>query len=163
MIYPLYLVANLSMLVLAWILAPILPLFALGKDHLPAWLSWFDTPDNPLYGDSGFIEANGPDSYWNRVLWLWRNPAYGFDYTVISCTVTEEPTFKGDPLTSNIPGHSGWWFLTMNGYWEFMWVRQWGSSPTCIRVRLGWKLHGVPVGGKAQFVFSPRPWVKFGE
>lgn len=67
----------------------------LPRDRLVWWLSWFDTFDNPTdeywygaYGDT----ATKPDSWYHgsafhrwlcRVHWLWRNSAYGFNYSVV--------------------------------------------------------------------------------
>lgn len=42
------LVADLTVFALAWLLAPILPAFAIGRGHLPRWLSW------PLGGKAQF-------------------------------------------------------------------------------------------------------------
>ena len=47
------LIADVAMSLIAWLLAPILPAFAIGRDHLPRWLAYFDTPDNALDGDLG--------------------------------------------------------------------------------------------------------------
>lgn len=38
------LVADLIVFAVAWLLAPILPAFAIGRDHLPRWLAYFIKP-----------------------------------------------------------------------------------------------------------------------
>lgn len=47
---------------------------------LPTWLAWFDTFDASL--DAGLPEGQ-VGTYWTRVKWLYRNPAYGFGYWAI--------------------------------------------------------------------------------
>lgn len=56
------------------------PLFADSKGNLPNWLKWVGTFDATL--DQGVVDGffEGPPSYWNRVKWLYRNPAYGFSF-----------------------------------------------------------------------------------
>jgi hypothetical protein len=49
--------------------------------RLPEWLAWFDTFDDDL--DSGARRDGKAHSYWQRVAWLNRNPAYGFSYWVL--------------------------------------------------------------------------------
>lgn len=44
---------------------------------LPAHLSWFQTPNNNLYGDAEFQDSH-KKTYWTQVLWLWQNPFAGF-------------------------------------------------------------------------------------
>jgi hypothetical protein len=63
---------------------------------LPSWLKWFDTFDASI--DAGWADKYftskytlmNPPSYWLRkwyqVLWLYRNPAYGFGYWVLGET-----------------------------------------------------------------------------
>ena len=71
---------HLCMIALCYALSPILPAFAIGRDTLPRWLSWFQTPDAPLDGDSGFqrVATWVKWRYARRVMWIIRNPAYGF-------------------------------------------------------------------------------------
>ena len=81
---------SLLLTLLAIIIAPVLPVFAVQKEWwldnhakrgigpvLPSWLNWFMTPDNSLDGDATFEQLNGL-SYWSKVKWLWRNPCYAF-------------------------------------------------------------------------------------
>lgn len=182
--YVLLLLADWAMTLTAWILAPVLPMFAI-EGHLPDFLSWFDTPDNPLDGDSGFIsehapypgEQTGVKRYVNRVAWLLRNPAYGFTYSVLSHDVASMPrVIHGDPLVSDsknvttgrATGLSGCVIVSEDDAFEFYYVRQWGSSANCLRLRLGWKMLGFinqpaewPIPGEAQFVFSLKLMGKF--
>ena len=180
------LVADLTVFVLAWLLAPILPAFAIGKGHLPRWLSWFDTPDNTLDGDLGYIASHAPfrgygvagwRRYINRAWWLVRNPGYGFSYSVLGHQVNSMPrVVSGDPLVSDsvnltvgrMHGLSGHVLVREGEAFEFYLVRQYGKSGRCFRLRLGWKLLGWinepaswPLGGKAQFVCGIKPFGRF--
>ena len=179
-------VTNILMFFIGSFLSIYLPVFAIGKDHLPSWLSWFDTPDNTLDGDDGYKTLHAPfkgtqtgiKQYINRWFWLLRNPSYGFDISVLGATVTELPVvIKGDLLVSNNQnlttgrktGLSGSVYITDDSnHFEYYYVRQWGSSSKCFRLRLGWKLSGYinapqffPLGSKTQFVFSVMPAASF--
>ena len=125
----------------------------LRMDKLPKWLSWFDTPDNPLDGDGGwrdghFLSLNETGYGWRRwlkrTLWLWRNAAYGFSESVCGALVMEElsqVSVYGDPTIQNRPhGKSGWFLCWVDHYWSFMLVYRWGQSDKCLRIYLGWKL-----------------------
>ena len=180
------LVADLTVFALAWLLAPILPLFAVGKEQLPDWLSYFAAEDNPLDGDVGYITLHAPfkgysqhgiKRYINRIVWLWRNPGYGFSYQVLGAQINSQPlVVSGDPYVSDSPnltigrtrGLSGHVLLRSGKFFEFYLVRQYGSSGRCFRLRVGWKMLGFlnepaswSLGGKAQFVCGIKPLGKF--
>lgn len=177
MIYLIYLVLvpiSLLLTLLAVILAPVLPLFAVQKtwwcdNHsyvavgpvLPLWLNWFNTPDNTLNGDSTFQRLN-PPSYWSKVKWLWRNPAYSFGLEYIHEPYTTE--VKGDPtIKDNDNAKAGWCFVKANGLFQFTWIAPIGFS-RCFRFTGGWNIMGLvdpnvkvkPDIWQATFAFSPR-------
>lgn len=178
-------VADILATLTAWVVAPVLPLFALDKMSLPKWLSWFDTPDNPLDGDEGFITLHAPfkgnvsgiKRYVNRVCWLWRNPAYGFSYNVLGANLKTLPVViagndrvsdSRDLETNRKTGLSGFVLVRSDPYFEFYFVRQYKNLPHCFRLRLGWKLLGFiqakndwPLTRKGQFVLSVKPYGKF--
>ena len=177
MIYAIYLVLvpiSLLLTLIAIILAPVMPLFA--KDavgwldnglkfgvgpRLPKWLGWFMTPDNSLDGDATFEKLN-PPSYWSKVKWLWRNPAYAFALEYLHSPY--ETTVKGDPtIKDNDNAKKGWCLVHANGLFQFTLVTPIGFS-RCIYVNLGWNIRGLvdvnvqpkPDNWEATFVFSPR-------
>lgn len=177
MIYLVYLIlAPISLLLtlLAVILAPILPLFAVQKlwwcdNHayesvgpvLPAWLNWFMTPDNTLDGDATFQSINGI-SYWSKVKWLWRNPAYSFALCYVNSPY--ETSVQGDPtIKDNDNAKKGWCLVHANRLFQFTLVAPIGFS-RCIYVNLGWNIRGLvdpnvspkPLSWQSTFVFSPR-------
>lgn len=103
------------MLLVALVVTPLLPLFSTlrvgginNDDHqgiglrLPLWLSWFDTKDNALTGDEAFERNHPQGNYLDMVVWLYRNPLYGFKWDVlgypIECsdeiTLNESNTFR---------------------------------------------------------------------
>lgn len=161
--------SHLIMGLLCWILSPILPLFAIGKDKLPKYLSWFQTPDAPLDGDSGF---NDPiqhpiitrlPRYIRRSLWLIRNPAYGYAWTVLAYQPkTPEYVWKGSYRNGETEG-SGWFFMFQNdGHFQFC-TRQKYLFNRYFYFRFGWKILGLATHKgdnyleKKKFVFTLNP------
>ena len=177
MIYLLYMLLvplNLVVTALAFLLAPILPLFAVQKlwwcdNHsyqavgpvLPTWLNWFMTPDNTLNGDATFEKAN-PPNYWSEVKWLWRNPAYSFALRTL--TAPYNTSYKGDPtIKDNDNAKSGWLLVHANGLFQFTFIIPIGFS-RCVYCNFGWNIRALvddnvqpkPNPYQATFVFSPR-------
>lgn len=177
MIYIFYiLLVPISLLItlLAVILAPVMPVFTQQKlwwcdNHayqavgpvLPSWLNWFMTPDNTLNGDATFQNLNGI-SYWAKVKWLWRNPAYSFSLRYI--TSPYNTSVAGDKtIKDNDNAKAGWCLVHANGLFQFIVVTPIGFN-RCIYVNLGWNIRGLvddnvqpkPFEWQATFVFSPR-------
>ena len=162
---------------LAYLLAPVLPLFAglrLGwinnaekqsvEPRLPYWAdAFFGTYDNSLLGDDGHKERwAGKSQYWQMASWIARNAGYNADLYMFGATLKEsDPIFtKGDPFVKNrFNAVAGWYFCTVGPYWNFKIIKPlWGD--TAFMGEFGWKLQGYAQGreseGKAMFVFSPR-------
>ena len=177
MIYLNYLILvpiSLLLTLIAMILAPVLPIFAVQKDgwldnhsiwgigpRLPTWLNWFMTPDNSLDGDATFEKINGR-SYWAKVKWLWRNPAYSFAIRYIASPYTT--SVAGDKtIKDNDNAKAGWCLVHANGLFQFTSVTPIGFN-RCIYVNLGWNIRGLvddnvqpkPQNWQSTFVFSPR-------
>ena len=178
MIYLIYLLLvpiSLLITLVAVITAPIMPLFAVQKlwwcdNHsyeavgpvLPSWLNWFNTPDNTLDGDATFQKLNGI-SYWAKVKWLWRNPAYSFALRYLNAPYST--TVKGDKtIKDNDNAKEGWCLVHANGLFQFRYVKRILSTSRCIYVNFGWNCIGLvddnvpnkPDTWQATFVFSPR-------
>lgn len=173
-IYPFLVVYNLLMTLIAVILAPVLPLFAVQKDgwldnhsmwgrgpRLPTWLNLFMTPDNSLDGDATFDRINGR-SYWSKVKWLWRNPAYSVCLRYLTAPYTA--SFSGDnTIKDNDNAKAGWCLVHANGLFQFVSVTPIGNS-RCIYCNFGWNIRALvddnyqpkPEIYQATFVFSPR-------
>ena len=177
MIYLIYILLVPISLILTAISIPlsiIFPLFAKQKDgwldnhsvwgrgpRLPTWLNWFMTPDNSLDGDATFEKLNGR-SYWAKVKWLCRNPAYSFAIRYIQAPYTTK--VLGDPtIKDNDNAKAGWCLVKSNGLFQFRWVCPIGFS-RCIYANFGWNILGLadpnvqpkPQEWQATFVFSPR-------
>ena len=175
--YALLVLCNLIAGFCNFFLAPIVVLFASDDGWLPRWLWWFQTPDNSLDGDSGWINEHRrfkvEDKPWkrwyNRTTWLYRNATYGFCIDVLGakCYATDVIKVVGDPKVSNRPIKSGLVkrYLYRNGeviYFQWYYVRQWSDS-RCIRINLGWKLWGDATKDRnCQLVFSPNPAMGIG-
>ena len=166
---------SLVITLLALILAPVMVLFTEQRDgwldngsiwgrgpRLPTWLNWFMTPDNSLDGDYAFEQINGR-SYWSKVKWLWRNPAYAF--ALVNIGVPYTTAVKGDKtIKDNDNAKEGWCLVHANGLFQFTYVKRIFSSSRCIYVNLGWNIRALvddnvmpkPLNWDATFVFSPR-------
>jgi hypothetical protein len=178
MIYLIYLILvpiSLLITLIAVIFAPIMPIFSVQKDgwldnhsiwgigpRLPSWLNWFMTPDNSLDGDATFQQINGR-SYWSKVKWLWRNPAYSFALRYLNnpyyTKVCGDKTIK-----DNDGAKEGWCFVYANGLFQFRSVTRIFNTSRCIYCNFGWNVMGLvddnvqpkPDTWQATFVFSPR-------
>lgn len=156
-------------------LSIIFPLFAVQKDgwldnhsvwgigpRLPTWLNWFQTPDNSLDGDYTFQTINGR-SYWSKVKWLCRNPAYSFALWYIPMPYTTYVI--GDPtIKDNDNAKEGYCFIRANGLFLFRCVVRIFNTNRCFYANFGWNIAGLvdpnvdpkPAEWQATFVFSPR-------
>jgi hypothetical protein len=175
----LFLPLDIGFGIIAKLLNPVVVLFATEEGYLPWWLSYFETTDNSLDGDSGWVEnhlwfgdkgrayGGGIKRYINRVRWLMRNTGMGFSEKVLGGIAMQDMlyTATGDEATGNRPLHNGWVFRTItnaNGkgtYWCFYYVKSWNST-MCIRILLGWKIWQYPiVGKKLQFTLNFNPFM----
>lgn len=140
---------HLLMGLVCWLLSPMLPLSAIGREALPAWLSWFQTPDAPLDGDSGFNDQNQHPvivklpRYIRRMLWLIRNPAYGFAWTVLAYK-PESPAYKwSGSFADGVNDGHGWFFMRQpSGHFQFSMRYQWIFG-RYFYLRFGWKIIGL--------------------
>jgi hypothetical protein len=149
---------------LARVVAPVLPLFAvkregwcdngsrwLSEPRLPAWLAWFDTPDNSLWGDSGWRTIHCPnhfDAYLGMVLWLWRNSACGFARSVMARTVQlADVTYTGNPRTSHA-GPYGLFRARAKGAWQFKWAAPVPGTGWVVQLNLGWQINSMVESGQ---------------
>lgn len=155
------------MQIVAWIITPILPLFAVkrigGWDNnsyqaeamrLPLWLSWFDTPDNALEGDANWRAKNGI-GYWSMVGWLYRNSLYGFKWSVLSAPPSSSPVeITGNKLINYKGPVFGTMFCKSDQYWQWKAVKPLFKD-YCMILNFGWLIED----GRTEpslFMFSPR-------
>lgn len=172
-IYPFMVLVNFATTILAYVIAPVLPLFATqqngwcdnhsyygGGPRLPDWLNWFMTPDNSLDGDHTFLMTNGY-GYWSQVKWLWRNPAYSCGLKYLNAPF--DASFRGNNLIrDNDNAVSGWVLVNANGLFQFVLIVPIGFS-RCVMVNLGWNIRALcddnvnpkPNPYQATFAFTP--------
>jgi len=164
--YLIYLLLSFVIQIVAWIITPVLPLFSVLREgwsdnhrvkavepRLPLWLSWFDTPDNSLFGDENYRREHG-GGYWSQVAWLYRNSLYGFKWTVLSCPVILARSVEGDPFIDYHVRRYGTLFITqMNGYWQYKIVKPFFGK--IFVGNFGWLLDDTSQT-RALFMFSPR-------
>jgi hypothetical protein len=139
--YFLYLIVLVIAQSVTLVITPLLPILAVSHTgaldnnnssglgpRLPKWLSWFDTPDNSLFGDSKWNKEHS-GTYWNQVCWLYRNSLYGFKWTVLSLP----------------EGHKDAW----------QWHRKFYFKHFYLDLNFGWMLDNIE-NGRAMFHISPR-------
>lgn len=155
--YLAYLGINFSFDVFATLIAPILPLFArvtLGNSdnnnaqiyepRLPTWLSWFQTPDNSLWGDKGWQTIHYPNykSYLGQVLWLIRNSGHGLVNGPLAAKFDRisDIASVGNPwLDRRNPDHAGQSFTAQCGdYFQWMKIVRVPILKRSIYVNIGW-------------------------
>lgn len=147
---------TLIMAIVGRVLAPVLPLFASKSGWLPAWLWWFQTPDNSLDGDRKHLLRWGTKkdfwhTYVRRVAWLLRNVCYGFDIYVLGLIFDKENqalVVRGNEDISDLKGISGTCVRTLYDKdanvlaFQYYYIKHYsiGSYRACIRLNVGWKL-----------------------
>lgn len=178
MIYLVYLALvpiSLVLTLLALVLSPVLPLFAVQKDgwldnhsiwgrgpRLPTWLNVFMTPDNSLDGDYTFEQINGRN-YWSKVKWLCRNPAYSFGLRYIQAPYTTK-IIGDNTIKDNDNAKAGYCFIYANDLFLCRIVLRIFNTNRCFYANFGWNIAAIvdknidpkPTQYEATFVFSPR-------
>jgi len=148
-LYPFLVVINLIGTVLTFPLAFVIVLFKENKEgwlnngtawgngpRLKKWLSWFQTPDNSLDGDAGFIAKHNP-CWWSKVQWLWRNPFYGFAVKYLHGT--DGISYLGDlHCDESYPG-----YLYVYGQGLFQYVLFKPMFGKTLYLNLGWNIRAL--------------------
>ncbi len=174
--YILLLAIYIPVFIVAMLIAPVLPLFAVMRDgpidnnngtgigpRLPNWLFWFDTTtDNSLWGDYGWRTGHCP-KFWGTQLgmtgWLWRNPACGFAWSILAYEVSPSETFT---VTSSGCGlnldksrdRQGWFYIkSSGGAFQLRWIKTLLGKQFSLEA--GWLLD-VYVNDPAMLTTRPR-------
>jgi hypothetical protein len=127
---------------------------SLGLQHLPRWLSWFDTFDastdagwsDGYFAAAGTYTKASPPSFWLRkwyqVRWLYRNTAYAFAYWPLGIAM--------QPAAWRVVVYTPTLFIAVStaGYWNIAYGGRWGSY------KLGWKAWNYWRAG----TWSTVPW-----
>lgn len=108
--------------------------------RLPKWLAWFDTFDASTdagWRDHYFTDkytVDNPPKYWRRkwyqVKWLYRNPAYGFSYSVLGINMDVK---QWEYTYTKYTDGDLWLALSKDGHFNVAYGGKWGSY------KLGWK------------------------
>lgn len=173
LLYQIYSIASLIVTLTAILLSPLLALFVDGDGNLPHYLRWFQTPDNPCWGDEPFRinETPNDSTYIRTVKWLVRNPAQGFDM-VVGGTQSPDTTYKvygkfvtegNDEGIVSKPGIGGVLLVTSDKYFHLYIIIPFGSH--CIHSEFGWMLRSSVetkiIHPKVSFVFTPIRFFNF--
>lgn len=112
------------------------------EPRLPKWLAWFDTPDNSLWGDTGWRTIHCPNwnSYWGMALWLFRNSSTGFSRSVLASLVHQEDIrWSGNPHISSDRNVVGVFKASDgNGAWQYK--RVFPLAGKFVGINLGWNI-----------------------
>ena len=179
-----YFILDITVNLIGYCINPILPLFADSEGNLPSWLRWFQTYDSTLDGkEPRFIEAtswlrqhergvndlnttntlyiakNALCTYILRVMWLYRNNAYGFAYSILGAKLPFNTLVrKGTNTSDRSPAIEGSYFTVFEDadgvkYFQYKFVKDRGNGK-CYEASIGWKPSG-------QFVARWTPFRKF--
>lgn len=170
--------ADLFMNLVGYLINPILPLFANEDARLPSWLCWFGQHDSTLDGAemrfiAGTMQYRSDDTaprnllcrYWLRVLWLYRNNAYGFSYSVLGAYGPFELLSESGTLPHDrYPANEGRHLQLVEGvdgtrYFQFRYVKDRGNGK-CYEARIGWKFANLEEPS-AQLVMRWTPFRSF--
>lgn len=155
------------------IAAPVVAAIYRAQPHgLPSY-SWgwlWGTYDNPPQGDEGYCRKRAPfpglitgwQGYVNRVMWMIRNPVYGFArWTALDYSADQVQRVIGKDGISDKDGIPGWYFVRLHSLksgkcvgFEFYSVFPWMPEDKVfkllkftltlkardLRIRLGWKI-----------------------
>jgi len=167
--YLTYLAIYIPVQLFTYLITPLLPLFAVSRHgkidnarreglgvRLPLWLSWFDTPDNCLFGDDNWYDAHPGHGYLSRVSWLYRNSLYGFKWIALAAPNNPKVRTVIEGAT-NLNHHTktfGVMRITRtDGYWQYKCVKPFMGR--VLILNFGWLLDD-PNQEKALFMCSPR-------
>jgi hypothetical protein len=147
-LYPLYAISSWAFTLIAYIFAPIICLAVNSEGNLPAYLSWFGTPDNPAIGDVFWKERHSDYSnYQLTVTWMWRNPAQGFDQFVKAKVDYSTPVKVFGNIniddSAKLP-IGGWFLITGDGYFQLQIIVS--TAFGCFESHWGWSLKPLAKG-----------------
>jgi len=149
-------IIDILLLLTVPIAAPVVAAMYRAQPHgLPdySWGWLWGTYDNPPQGDEGYVRKRAPfpkylhgwKGYINRVMWMVRNPVYGFArWAALDYNVTQVQQLIGKDGISDKEGIPGWYFVRVYSPHKLVGFEFYGVFPYSktrdLRVRLGWKI-----------------------
>ena len=140
------------------IAAPVVAAIYRAQPHGQPSYKWgwlWGTYDNPPQGDEGYVRKRAPfpglitgwQGYVNRVMWMIRNPVYGFArWTSLNYSADQVQYVIGQDGISDKEAIPGWYFVRLHSLksgkcvgFEFYGVFPY-SKTRDLRIRLGWKI-----------------------
>lgn len=148
------------------------------EQDLYSWGGMFGTFDNPPQGDRGYIAKHAPfrnvttgfKGYLNRVMWMIRNPLYGFTKMAgVMYEDTDRMKMRGNPDISDKYKIPGWMLATLRDKdgklkaFEWYSVTPWAPNRN-LRIRMGWKIktEKMQERGWARHVATLNPFDGYG-
>lgn len=151
------------------------------REFLIKPLMWCQTTDAPLdemwYGDyPSWFKVKFTQQYYDqhwwlryvmRVLWIWRNPAYGFGthfgYTATGLQVENNVDVNLEPLwKSGVSCFYLYWFTNSKNQQGFTLRAQWYYyNEHCLEIYFGYKVAGDTVRGKKLVAIQCTPFRKY--
>lgn len=162
-LYPFLVLINIAINIVCLFLNPIVVLFADDAGNLPSWLKWFQTFDDDL--DAGFRNGNTnyKSRYMNRLAWLFRNSAYGFDYYLLGVPFDgyqwEVKKYVNNPeltyfYAAGPNGAFNMYYHGKLGMYKFGW-KAWNKFDS---ISFGWRTDSWGPEPRVPLVFSPNPF-----
>lgn len=138
-----------------------------GGEWLTPWWSWITTHDAHVdtyaYGSKGrkhwllkrynIVDPSqnpGWLKYANRVLWIWRNPAYSVKHFLLGFDSQGQGVTLGRSFT--------YYTVNLDGRYAFLVERKFKH----LHVQFGWKLYRTDPDGRRMFAFRVKPEFKEG-
>ena len=173
---------KLPLLLTVPLMAVIISLFTrpdFEEKDIYKWGSIWGTFDNPPQGERAWVNKNSPfvghvtgiKGYINRVLWMIRNPLYGFTKVAdVSYDSDDVLRIKGNPGISDKYKIPGWMFATLRDRtgklkaFEWYSVTPWSKNRN-LRIRIGWKIKTdkMQERGWARHVVTLNPFDGYGK
>lgn len=126
---------------------------------LTAWDGRTTIFGNEKWGRANDHFAYPTKTYWEEFNWLvLRNPVNNLHSKYLAITQGFYKLDGDSEIGDKKKG--GFYAIRMGRFWEYYWIKPYTvfGSRHCIRVRVGWKIHGNTVGNDSSFVFAVNPW-----
>lgn len=160
----LYLAVYIPLQLFAYLVTPLLPLFAVTEygpiDNANSWAieprltGIFGTYDNSLWGDDNWKRSRNAETYWSMVCWLYRNSLYTGKLQLFSMPIQTTRKMVGNPQINYHTKTFGTMRITQpNGAWQYKTVRPFFGR--ILILNIGWLLDDCSQS-KALFMLSPR-------